>query len=185
VSDPDPVPSEAFEQAVSDVRLIHRDYRTALSTARQRPVGRFNAERSATSNRATHLAIAAIVAIVEHYAEVVLLDAGHDAKTLRDWKAKETAWQSAFGVDLRTSCSHFVAMIGFYEARTAVMHARGSLTDAQRRTPRREAVDDALKSAGIQRHRRELILTPRVAANCASVCCAALREMEDSRRGTS
>ena len=166
---------------MADVRLIHRDYRTTLATARQRPFGRFGVERVATSDRTTQLAIAAMAAIVENYAEAVLLDAGQEAKDLRDWKAKEKAWRAAFGSELRETCQHFVGMIGFYEARTAVMHARGHLTDGQRRLPRRESVDTALKAADIQRHRRELILTPEVADRCADVCCATLREMERSR----
>lgn len=182
--DPATVASSHSEDAIGDIRLIHRDYANSRAVA-VKPPGRFQGPEI-TSDRSTQLAIAAIAAVVEQYAAAVLLDAAVATakKALGDWDDKGKAWNTTFGVHPDQASVHFPAMIGFYQARTAVLHERGHLTRAQRTEPRKSRVDAALAHAGLSRQGHRLILTAETVAHCAAVCCATISELEATRLAT-
>ena len=145
---PDPLRdlSGFAEDAIGDVRLIVHDYVAARAvSARTTRVGRFGADPVGFGDRATQLAVANIVGVVEHYAEQVLLDAGCSPGQVTTWGNKPTAWKNKFDVEIDDgeTCPSFVPMRGYYEARNAIMHRRGELTHSQRK----QVVFDRLAAA--------------------------------------
>lgn len=101
VSDPLRHLSSFAEDAVGDIRLIVHEYVAARASATSTTtIGRFVGPKFTFGDRATQLAVANIVAVVELYAERVLLDAGCAASHVTSWGNKPSAWQSQFCVDI-------------------------------------------------------------------------------------
>lgn len=176
---PDPLRdlSTFAEDAVSDIRLIVHDYVAAnTSSTRTTTRGRFGGPGVGFGDRATQFALANVVGIVEHYAEQVLLDAGCDAKKVKSWGDKPTAWKNQFGVDIEDPevCPSFTPMRGYYEARNAIMHRRGELTHSQRK----QDVYDRLAAAKVERVGFDGVVTASTVHACADVCLRCVVELD-------
>lgn len=170
------------EHAVSDIRLIVHEYAAAReASSRAKPVGRFGGPGVGFGDRATQLAVVNIVGVVEHYAEQKLLEAGFDDKKVRSWADKVSAWKKAFGADIEAAdvCQYFRPMRGYYEARTAIVHRRGQLTDSQRT----KDVYDRLAAAGIERVGYDIVVTRSTVHACADVCVKCVVELDGTAKG--
>lgn len=176
---PDPLAhlSALAEDAVSDIRLIVHDYSAVRAVAAPGSVGRFNVPGADFGDRATQFAIANIAGIVEHYAERILLAAGSPANKVKTWADKPKEWQKQFGADIE-SCGSFAPMRGYYEARNAIMHRRGELTDSQRKAD----VYERLAAAEVPRVGFHVVVTEPMVAACADVCIACVEEMDGTTR---
>jgi hypothetical protein len=180
---PDPLSglSEVAEEAVSDIRLIVHDYGAARMPATATPsVGRFQIRGAGYGDRTTQFAVANIVGVVEHYAEQVLLDKTCDPKKLKAWDEKAKAWLQVFKVDPGDAdvCPSFGAMRGYYEARNAIMHRRGELTDSQRK----QAVYDRLAAADIERVAFHIVVSEDTVNACALACIRCVEELDATTR---
>lgn len=176
---PDPLQNltEFAEDAISDLRLIVHEY-VAVRTgpAGTAAVGRFGATDQGFGDRGTQFALANIVAVVEQYAEQVLLHSGADPKKVKDWTAKLKVWKTMFGTNIEDveSCPAFAPMRGFYEARTAIMHRRGELTDSQRKPE----VYARLAAANIERVGYKVVVSDSTVLACADVCVRCVKELD-------
>jgi hypothetical protein len=173
---PDPLAhlSTLAEDAVGDIRLIVHDYAAVRAVGGPSRVGRFYVAGANFGDRATQFAIANIVGVVEHYAEQVLLAVGCAPSNIKSWGDKPRAWQNRFGVDIETACGSFAAMRGYYEARNAIMHRRGELTDSQRKPD----VYARLMTAGVPRVGFNVVVTEAMVSDCADTCVQCIEEMD-------
>lgn len=171
--------SDLGETAVSDMRLIHHDYGVARrgATGSQR-AGRFGGPLAGFRDRATQLAVANIVGIVEQYAENVLLQVGLKPSSITSWPNKVKVWNIHFSVDIEKDCPAFRPMRGFYEARNAIMHRRGELTHLQRK----HEVYERLKAAGVTRVGYDIVVSAATVRRCTEVCVRCVQELDETRR---
>jgi hypothetical protein len=167
--------SDLGENAVSDIRLVAHDYGVALKcdTGLVR-AGRFGGPGASFGDRATQLAVANIVGIVEQYAENVLLAAGSSPGAIKAWPTKVQVWNDRFGVDVEKECPSFGPMWGFYDARNAIMHRRGELTHSQRKPQ----VYDRLKAAAVDRIGYDIVVNAEMVDRCAEVCVRCVQELD-------
>jgi hypothetical protein len=173
--------SELVEDALYDIRTIHRDYKTVLAAAEARSTGRGRMGIEGTgAARSTQLAIASLAATVEHYSRNVLTeDASVSPNT---WHKQQTAWQERLGIDLKRQCPHYPALRGFVDARNAILHGGGTLTKQQTENVAFwPEIQRHLAAAGINRVRHTLVFTPELVERCAEVCVAVVVEMESCR----
>lgn len=176
---PDPLPSTFAENAVRDIRLIAHDYGAArAASTRTTSVGRFGGPDAGFGDRATQLAVANLVGVVEQYAEQVLLNAGSDAKRVRTWDDKCREWKRVFGVDIEAPdvCPSFAPIRGYYEARNSIMHQRGELTHSQRK----KDVYDRLAAARMERVGFQIVVTESTVRTCADACVRCINELDGS-----
>lgn len=176
---PDPLRhlTKFAEDAVGDIRLIVHDYTAARAgSIGSSSVGRFGLADQGFGDRATQFAVANIVAVVEHYAEQILLDAGSDPKKVRTWPDKVKMWQAVFGPDIEdpSICPSFVPMRGYYEVRNAIMHRRGELTDSQRK----DEVYARIEAASVERVGFDVVVSRSTVATCADVCVRCVEELD-------
>lgn len=175
---PDPLRNltKFAEDAVGDIRLIVHDYRAARACTGSVTVGRFGSADDGFGDRATQFAVANIVAVVEHYAERILLDGGANPPKVRTWPDKVKVWQTAFGSDIEdpSICPSFVPMRGYYEVRNAIMHRRGELTDSQRKGD----VYARLEAAGVERVGFDVVVRPSTVSTCADICVRCVEELD-------
>jgi hypothetical protein len=172
------------EDAIGDVRLIVHDYIAARAApTRTTRVGRFGGPGVGFGDRATQLAVANIVGVVEHYAERVLLDAGCSPGQVTNWGNKPSAWKNKFDADIEDDemCPSFAPMRGYYEARNAIMHRRGELTHSQRK----QTIYDRLAAAKVVRVGYDLVVTERTVHACADVCVRCVEELDETTKPTS
>lgn len=179
MSDPMLQLSDFGESAVSDIRLIAHDYLVGhrSDTWIVGNAGRFGGPGADFGDRATQLAIANIVGIVEQYAENVLLAVGSNPGSIRSWPNKVKVWNNRYGSDIEKSCPSYQSMWGFYEARNAIMHRRGELTHSQRN----QSVYDRLKAAGVVRVGYDIVVTAAAVSLCSAVCVRCVQELEGTR----
>ena len=169
------------EDAIGDVRLIVHDYVAARADSKRiTRVGRFGGAAVGFGDRATQLAVANIVGVVEHYAEQVLLAAGCSPGQVTSWGNKPAAWKNKFDADIEDEdmCPSFVPMRGYYEARNAIMHRRGELTHSQRK----QVVYDRLAAAKLERIGYEVVVTESTVRACAQVCVRCVMELDETTR---
>lgn len=184
MSDPLRDLSAFAEDAIGDVRLIVHDYIAArAASTRTTRIGRFGGPGIGFGDRATQLAVANIVGVVEHYAEQVLLDAGCSPGQVTTWGNKPTAWKNKFDADIEDdeTCPSFAPMRGYYEARNAIMHRRGELTHSQRK----QVVYERLAAAKLERVGYEVVVTQSTVYACAEVCVRCVEELDESTKPTS
>jgi hypothetical protein len=169
------------EQAIEDLRIIYRDFLAAQRARNRTSQGRMPGEAGFAEDRSSQLAIASLVATIEHYSLDVL--EVHTGKRPRSWHKQAELWLSELGVQLAARCPNYPALRGFVEARNAVMHGQGSLTDQQVKesAERWAQIKAFMKAAGLERMRRLLILTPETVARCTDVCTAVVGELETCR----
>jgi hypothetical protein len=115
---------------------------------------------------AEHSTINGMVSIVEHFAVRLTIDKLRDTlpsgpRVLADaisdinrrvearWSDRLSAWRNWFGLDLSTD-PDFAQLLGFVEARNAILHGRGALTRQQLASDAGRAVIGKLATAGIQ-----------------------------------
>ncbi len=168
------MPSAHAEHAIADIRLIvHEHLAARVSDSRPR-VGRFGDPHAGFGDRATQFAVANIVGVVEHYAERTLLDAGAPPNKVKTWDNKLGAWSDIFGVDLTSACPAFQPMRGYYEARNAIMHRRGELTDTQRK----DDVYERLTAAGVTLVGFSVVVDMTTLHACASTCVTCIEQLD-------
>lgn len=174
--------TEFAEDAVGDIRLIVHDYRVARASTGSITVGRFGLAGQGFGDRATQFAVANIVAVIEHYAERILLDADSDPKKVKTWPDKVKAWQTIFDTDIEDPqiCPSFMPMRGYYEVRNAIMHRRGELTDSQRKG----LVYERLEAANVERIGFYVVVTQSTVSDCADVCLRCVEELDATVQGT-
>lgn len=180
---PDPLRnlSRFAENAIGDVRLIIHDYAAARAASTgTTKIGRFGGPDVGFGDRATQLAVANIVGVVEHYAEQILLDAGCLPGQVTNWGNKPSAWKNKFDADIEDegTCPSFTSMRGYYEARNAIMHRRGELTHSQRK----QAVYDRLAAANLERVGYQVVVSERTVHACADACVRCLEELDETTR---
>ncbi|QIK72227.1 hypothetical protein G7070_08025 [Propioniciclava coleopterorum] len=180
---PDPLRelSEFAEEAVGDIHIIARDYlATRAESVKTTAVGRFGGRNSGYGDRATQLAVANIAGIVEHYAEQMLLAAGCNPMKIKTWGDKPRAWKVTFNADIEDmgTCPSFTLMRGFYEARNAIMHRRGELTDSQRN----QRIFARLMAARIERVGYRIVVNGNTVRSCAEVCVQCVQELDATTR---
>lgn len=143
-------------------------------------VGRFGLADRGFGDRATQLAVANIVAVVEYYAERILLDAQCLPNRLKTWPSKVIEWTAAFCCDIEDPaiCPSFEPMRGYYEVRNAIMHRRGELTDSQRK----KDVYARLDAANVERVGFHLVVTKSTLSSCAEVCLRCIKELDGTVR---
>lgn len=164
------------EHAVADIRLIVHQHIAARVNEDHTHIGRFGGPHTGYGDRATQFAVANIVGVVEHYAEQVLLGAGADPKKIRTWDDKTKEWTTRFGLttDIATACPAFEPMRGYYEARNAIMHRRGELTDNQRK----DAVYARLAAAAITLVGFNVVVHMSTIHACAHTCIICIEQLD-------
>lgn len=163
------------EDAVSDIRVIVHDYATTRSIAKASRNERL-VPNLRFGDRTTQFAIANIVAIVELYVELTLLRAGCRAGQVRNWSDKTAEWKRKFGasIDDVTISPAFATMRGFYEARNAIMHNQGELTQSQRKPQ----VYQRLATANIERIGFILVVGSETVKRCSIACLSCIVELD-------
>lgn len=174
MSDPLRHLSDLAENAVSDIRHIAHDYGVVRKS--DSATARFGGQGVAFGDRATQLAIANIVGVVEQYAETVLLDFGCKPGSIRSWPSKVGQWNSNFGADIENDCPTFLPMWGFYDTRNAIIHRRGELTHSQRK----REVYDRLEAAGVARVGYEVVVNEAMVRRCAELCVRCVEELDST-----
>lgn len=170
------MPSQHAEHAIADIRLIVHEHLAARVSDSRAGIGRFGGSHTGFGDRATQFAIANIVGIIEQYAERTLLDAGAHPNKVKTWDNKIAAWSDKFSEDI-TTCSAFQPMRGYYEARNAIMHRRGELTDSQRK----EAVYKRLSAAGITLIGFNVVVDLTTLHACAFTCVKCIEQLDVTR----
>ena len=69
-------------------------------------------------------------------------------------------------------------MRGFYEARNAIMHRRGELTDSQRN----QRIFARLMAARIERVGYRIVVNGNTVRSCAEVCVQCVQELDATTR---
>lgn len=165
------------EHAIADIRLIVHEHLAARVGDIRTHVGRFGGPHTGFGDRATQLAVANVVGVVEHYAELTLLDADAPPNKVKTWDNKLQAWFDCFGKDPTTACPSFQPMRGYYEARNAIMHRGGELTDTQRKDPNYER----LRAAGITLIGFNVVVDLTTLRACASTCVTCIEQLDANR----
>ena len=104
-------------------------------------------------------------------------DAGAPPNKVKTWDNKLRAWSDCFGKDPTTACPSFQPMRGYYEARNAIMHRRGELTDAQRK----DAVYERLSAGGITLIGFNVVLDLTTLRACVYTCVTCIEQLDATR----
>lgn len=173
------VRSEASERAQFDLRIVvgdhHRRSRALLPGKNRIITSEPNAE-----DRATQLTIALLVAITENYSSNALLGIPQVSQNdVRSWQNQEAAWLAKAGVNLE-ACPSYFAFRGWNEARNAIMHGMGALTEMQRTSRWAGDVLSRLSSARVLLRRNQLVLDHVDLGRCVKTCYDFIGELDDA-----
>ncbi|MGL5826226.1 MAG: hypothetical protein ACRCYU_15645 [Nocardioides sp.] len=171
------VESAAAEQAKTDIRLMHDEYRVASTLQRHRR-GRIRTDHLA--ERPQQLLVASIVGVVEHLSLDVLIGRGVAENKARTWDGQVKEW-NGLGVDMTAACPSLAAVRGFYEARTAIMHAGGHFTSGQLVEPRHTTMLGHLASAGVEHAQHRVLVDDSTIVRCVEICLRFIDELEALR----
>ena len=128
-------------------------------------------------------ALVDLVAIAEIYFADRLADAAPGlAVQPTTWKNRADAWRDAAGYDLRAH-PRWPAFMGFVEARNALQHGLGRLTDMQLNPAkpknggpsRRDQVLVQIKASGLHLNGNRLTVLTSDVARCAGLCPELIR----------
>lgn len=112
-----------------------------------------------------------IVAIVESYSinRLVAVNDSVSRQELFTWKKREGAYLKYAGVNLEHDIPDYQKLKGFVEARNAIQHGLGSLTDLQLGADRRRDTFDALAVAGIPLQGDTVVIQRSSVERCRTV----------------
>lgn len=176
------VRSEAGERAQFDLRVVVGDHSRRRRTIQASRSRIFTSDPS-PEDRATQLTIALLVAITENYSATALLQiAGTTSADVKSWQTQQRAWLNRGGVDL-DACPSYLAFRGWNEARNAIMHGNGELTEMQRTASWAQDVITRLAAAGVRVRRSVIFLSTDDLERCAQTCHAFVGELDDAARG--
>lgn len=184
------VPTELCERTQAATNVVLADY-----FSRNMGLSPVNVTRSRLGLSATqvtelpaHDAIVRMVSYAEHYASTELratvetrltgegpiYDAARAQITHQldaNWHSRSTRSKSWLALDLRAQAS-FRRLEGFVEARNAIVHGLGELTDQQLSNSRRKKTHQRLREARIPLSGRRLLIEERHVVSCAENVCA-------------
>lgn len=153
---------QAFERLVA--RLA--EYRTLANAVARRTGGRHAANQRPIHNAN---ALVDLAAIAEAFCVRRLIVASNvGPEELATWKARQKAWKQKANLDLATFQS-WKPLMGFVEARNAIQHGQGRLTERQLDTHKQTALG-WLDAAAIQRNGDVLLISTDDIDHCAQVC---------------
>ena len=127
-------------------------------------LGRHLPERLATRDAN---ALVDLVAVAESFCVARLASVGLTAD-VHTWHKRSVAWLKR-SVDLAKDCPEWPAFMGFVEARNAIQHGLGKLTDLQLGT-RKLQILRFLVAADIRLNGNEILIGPTDVARCDGVC---------------
>lgn len=130
-------------------------------------------------------AIVDIVATCENFATVRILQAcptlaEHD---VFNWTKRRKAWLDELGVDFGKMGTDWEQVEGFIEARNALQHGLGRLTDSQL-AKRRDTVLGAIRAAGVELNGDRVVLGSSDVARCADACTNFTLQLDHSAPAT-
>jgi hypothetical protein len=149
-------------------RLVARlaEYRSLANSRTLHPMGRHTARLLSTHDTN---ALVDLAAIVESFVVARLTGVSNPASNeTRSWDARQKAWKKYTGVDL-TSFPRWLAFMGFIEARNALQHGLGRLTDRQLGKHKQEVLSQ-LDAAAVQRNGDLLLISADDILRCGRIC---------------
>ena len=120
-------------------------------------------------------AVVDLAAIAEAYC-VARLAAGGVTKDVNTWDKRKKGWKKT-GIDL-ANCPVWNALMGYVEARNAIQHGLGKLTDQQLDDRRRTDILRHLTAASIYRNGDTLFLNEDDIAKCERTCATFIRWLD-------
>jgi hypothetical protein len=129
-------------------------------------------------------ALVDIVAIVENFASRRLLDLRPVVTTdqVFTWEKRRKAWAEHGPVDL-TRITHWRKLLGFIEARNAIQHGLGRLTDYQLDQARRLESLTRLSAAQIRTIGDVVFVDARTVGECQHVCAKFVISLDSTAPG--
>ncbi len=120
-------------------------------------------------------ALVDMVAVAESFCVARLASVGLTAD-VNTWKKREKAWLN-LAIDLANGYSGWPALMGFVEARNAIQHGGGKLTDQQLSRYKVRTLG-VFAAAGIRLNGDALILSTNDVVRCDGVCSGFIRWLD-------
>lgn len=161
------VPTAQAEWALRRLTSRMADY--LESSHMPTPLGRHSPDRLATRDANT---LVDLVAVAESFCVARLATVGITAD-VSTWDKRAKAWLNR-SIDLVGACPGWLALMGFVEARNAIQHGLGRLTDRQlgKHTAQSLAF---ISAAAIRLNGDAIVIGTDDIARCARVCAAFIR----------
>ncbi len=153
-------------------RLTSRTAEYLDTAASPAVLGRHLPDRLATRDAN---ALVSLVAVAESFCVARLASVGLTAD-VGTWKKREAAWLKR-SVDLVKDYAGWLALMGFVEARNAIQHGLGTLTDQQLGKYKTETLA-ALAAAAIRLNGAALIIGTSDIARCDRICTEFVRWLD-------
>jgi hypothetical protein len=117
-------------------------------------------------------ALVDLVAVTENFTSRRLLELRSQVSEFQvfTWAKRREAWAKHGPVDLTTITPHWLALQGFIEARNALQHGLGRLTNSQLRPQWRQETLDRIKAARIFLSGDIVQIREDTVINCRTVC---------------
>lgn len=177
---PDLPVTAAGEESIGWLTRRLDDFEAASTFLASRPwPGRHQAGRSERNIRAN--ALVDLVAIAENFSVHRLrgIDRTLSEDRISNWIKRKAEWKS-HGVDFDSDLGTlWMAMSGYIEARNAIQHGLGELTDMQLGKKRRTDVLRGLRACGVMVDGGEVLLVGDDVRRCAESCARFILELDN------
>lgn len=170
--------TDAAELAQSDIRLLRAEQERMLRFGAVPALGRIPGFGPTPAERAVHLALTTVVALTEHFSAQRLLSRhGVAVNSTTSWPSQEKAWVKYWSLSLN-SLPSYLAFRGFNEARNAVMHGLGELTQMQRQPERIKDIKARLEAAQLRVVSSVVVIHRTDFERCAGTCLEFVAELD-------
>ncbi|MFE9743622.1 hypothetical protein ACFYOT_01830 [Saccharothrix saharensis] len=172
--------SEISDVAIKAVRTRVRDYLSVNSLVLSRGKSRLGQQSRVES--VSREALATIVSYAEGACADLLIEAFPQVTVdeVFSWPKKEKAWQVHASVNLHVDVPTYAQLLGFVQARNAIMHNDGQLTQKQLEWNAKEdgALTKAIRDVGIEQYGPLLRISTENVLDCSEVCVRFIREID-------
>ncbi|GAA4638200.1 hypothetical protein GCM10023196_094980 [Actinoallomurus vinaceus] len=163
--------SELGEAALTQIAMRTLDHK--LLTAHDNTADGTFGRHVILHNQLRHEnALIDLVAIAENFTSRRLLELrpSLDDGDVFNWEKRRKAWDKHAGVDITKITSDWGRLLGFIEARNALQHGLGRLTERQLISSHRDKIFASLKAAEIKLTGDRVYIDNESVSNCRRVC---------------
>lgn len=177
------VPTRLAERTLADIVRWRADH-TELAQPELLAAGRHVAQ---VAGRHRQSVLSGVMSCVEVFSSGLLLDLRPEVgeQEVFSWQKREKAWREHLGLELR-DLPVWAVLCGFIEARNAILHGLGALTNPQlgitggkpRNYNRREETLTSLRAANVRLDADRVIIGDNDVIRCVNTANSFVRELD-------